>query len=85
MNPSKSGKVGAVMLGGAHVLWSVLVLFGWAQPLVDFSMWAHMVENGPSIASFDATAAVTLILVASAIGYGAGYIFSTVWHKVHRS
>ena len=82
-NTHKAGLVGAVMLGGFHVLWSVLILLGWAQPLVNFSMWAHMVESGPVFAPFDAGAALTVIVVASCIGYAVGFILSTVWNKVH--
>jgi len=73
------------MLGGAHVAWSVLVLLGWAQPLINFSMWAHMIERGVVVGPFEATAALTVIVVASAIGYGVGYIMATVWNKVHRT
>ena len=82
-NTHKAGLVGAIMLGGFHVLWSVLVFLGWAQALVNFSMWAHMVESGPVFGPFDATSALTVIVVASCIGYAVGFILSTVWNKVH--
>ncbi len=84
LNQYKSGLVGACMLGGLHVLWSVLVLLGWAQPLVNFSAWAHMVKSPPMVGPFDATAAITVIVVASCIGYGIGYAFATVKNKVYR-
>ncbi len=82
-NASKAGLVGGIFLGGMHVLWSVVVLLGWAQPLVNFSMWAHMVEKGIVIKPFEIGAALTVIVVASAIGYGVGYALSSVWNKVH--
>ena len=85
MNPKKVALVGAVMLGGWHILWSLLVLVGWAQPLVDFSMWAHMVHTAVIIGPFEVGAAVTVIVVASLVGYAVGYIVATVWNKVHRS
>ena len=85
INTHKSGLVGATMLGGLHVLWSVLVLLGWAQGLINFSSWAHMLKIAPVItASFNLTAAVTVIIVASCIGYGVGYAFATVHNKVYR-
>ena len=84
-NVSKAGLIGAIMLGGMHVLWSTLVLLGWAQPLINFSMWAHMIERGVIVKPFEATAALTVIVVASGIGYCVGYMLSTVWNKVHKA
>lgn len=83
-DPKKVGLVGGVMLGGLHVLWSLLVLLGWAQPLVEFSMWAHMARSAIIIGPFDVAAATTVIIIASLIGYGVGYMVATVWNRVHR-
>ena len=85
LNVHKSGLVGAAMLGGVHVLWSVLVFLGWAQWWINFSSWAHMLKTAPvHVGSFDGTAAVTVIVVAGCIGYGIGYAFATVHNKVYR-
>ena len=84
-NASRVALTGAILLGGVHALWSLFVLLGFAQPLINFSMWAHMIEPGVTIAPFDAQAAVTLIVVATAIGYGVGYAMATVWNKVHKA
>jgi hypothetical protein len=73
------------MFGGFHVLWSLLILLGWAQPLMSFSLWAHMVNATPNVGSFDAAAAATVIVIAAIVGYCVGYILSTVWNKVHRA
>lgn len=83
VNPSKVGLVGAVVIGGWHVLWSLLILLGWAQLLVEFSMWAHMIHIAVIIGPFDVSAAATVIIIASIIGYCVGYIIATVWNRVH--
>ena len=85
VNPGKVGLVGAVMLGGWHVAWSLLVLLGWAQAMVDFSMWAHMIHVAVVIGPFDAGAAATVIIIASIVGYCLGYIVASVWNKVHHA
>lgn len=72
----------AYLFGGLHLVWSALVLFGWAQPLANFVAWAHMLDESPQIGDFNITAAITLILVTSAIGYGIGFVGATVWQKV---
>ncbi|MDO8514167.1 MAG: hypothetical protein Q7S50_01325 [bacterium] len=82
-NPKKVGLVLGTMLGGVHVLWSLLVFLGWAQPLVNFSLWAHMVQAASVIGPFDITAAVTVVIVACLVGYAIGYAAGTVWNKVH--
>ena len=83
MNPRKVALVGAGLFGGWHVVWAAVVLLGWAQPLLDFSMWAHMIRVSFVAGPFDATAAVTMIVVASIVGYSLGYIIAVAWNKVH--
>ena len=84
IQPIKAGITVAIILGGLHFVWSILVLLGWAQPLVEFSMWAHMVQMPVTIGPFDLVAAVTVICIASCIGFAVGVVFSKVWNKVHK-
>jgi len=84
-DPNKAGQVGAVLIGGWHLIWSVLIFLGWAQPLMNFSLWAHMVHMDVVLGPFDAAAAATVIIVAAIVGYCVGYILATVWNKVHRN
>jgi nucleotide-binding universal stress UspA family protein len=35
-NPNKVGLVIGALIGGWHFVWSLLVLIGWAQPIIDF-------------------------------------------------
>ena len=35
-NPNKVGLVIAALIVGWHVVWSLLVLIGWAQPILRF-------------------------------------------------
>ena len=84
-HPKKVALVFAAMLGGVHFLWSVLIALGWAQPLLNFVMWAHMMKINVVVQPFDSTAALTLIVITSAIGYVVGYIGAIVWNKVRRA
>lgn len=83
-NPSKVGLVFGAVLGGWHLLWSVLVFLGMAQGIYDFILWAHMIRIPIAIGPFDAKAALTLVVLTSVMGYAFGYVAAWVWNRVHR-
>jgi hypothetical protein len=83
-NPNKAGLVIAALIGGWHVVWSLLVLFGWAQPIIDFIFWAHMIRSIYVVKAFDPVAALTLIVITSLFGFVFGYVGAVLWNKLHR-
>ena len=83
INPAKAGLALGGLVGGVHVVWSILIALVWAQALVNFSMWAHMVSVPVVVGQFDFTAAITVILVATAIGFVLGYAFAKIWNYLH--
>lgn len=85
INPTKTGLAVGKLFGGVHLVWSILVALGWAQAVVNFSLWAHMASFPLVIGAFDLTAAVTVILVATAVGYVLGYAFAHIWNYLHHS
>jgi hypothetical protein len=80
----KVGLVLAAVLGGWHLIWSLLVLTGVGQVLYDFILWAHMIHLAITIGPFDLTASLTLILITTIFGYVLGYIAALVWNRVHQ-
>ena len=84
-NNHKVGLVVGALLGGWHLLWSILVALGWGQPLINFVLWAHMIHLPYVVGPFDITAAVTLIVLTAVVGYILGYICAWVWNRVHRA
>jgi len=84
-NPNKVGLVFAAVVGGWHLIWAILVLLGWAQPIIDFIFWAHMIQPVYVIKLFDPAAAVSLIIVTAATGYIFGFIGAAIWNKLHRA
>ncbi|MBU6490710.1 hypothetical protein KGQ25_00890 [Patescibacteria group bacterium] len=85
LNPRRAGLAVGVFAGGAHLIWAVLVAFGWAQALVNFILWAHMMSTSYIVAPFDLTAAATLVILTTIIGYVAGDIFALIWNRMHRA
>lgn len=84
LNTSKVALTLAVLVGGGHLGWSVLVALGLAKPLLDFIFWAHMIANPYQVTGFTITKAGMLVVITSAVGYGVGWIFATVWNRVHK-
>ena len=85
LNPKKTGLAVGELVGGVHLVWAVLVALGWAQALVNFSQWAHMLSVPVVVVEpFNFTAAITVILVATAVGYILGYAFAKIWNYLHR-
>jgi hypothetical protein len=82
--PNKVGLVIAALIGGWHFVWSLLVLIGWAQPIIDFIFWAHMIKPVYFVKPFDPMAAATLIVITAAIGYFFGFFGAVIWNKLHR-
>ena len=79
----KVGLVLASVLGGWHLIWSLLVLTGVGQLLYDFILWAHMIHLAITIGPFDLLASLTLIVITTIFGYVMGWIGALIWNRVH--
>lgn len=83
-NPHKAGLALAAFLGCWHALWSALVMFGWAQPILDFIFWLHFIIPVYRIEEFAFSRALGLVLVTATLGYLFGYAFAEIWNRMHR-
>ncbi len=83
MHAHKVGLVFGSLFGGFHLLWSLLVLAGFAQPLLNFVFWAHMIQQSYTVLPFDLTAAGTLFIITALMGYVGGYVGTMVWKHFH--
>lgn len=84
INLNKAGLTVGAFLGLFHAGWSVLIVLGWAQPLLDFIFNLHMINPVYSVLDFNIITAVLLILVTSIIGYVCGVVFAALWNYLHR-
>jgi hypothetical protein len=83
-NPNKVGLVIGALIGGWHFVWSLLVGIGWAQPIIDFIFWAHMIKPVYFIKPFDPVAGGTLVVITGVIGYVFGFLGAVFWNRLHR-
>ncbi len=80
---NKVGLVVGALLGGWHLVWSVLVATGLGQALYEFILWAHMIHLSIVVGPFDLAASATLVVVTSIFGYVIGYTGAWVWNIAH--
>ena len=84
INANKVGLTFGALIGGGHLVWSVLIAIGWAQPLLNFIFTLHMIKSFIVVSSFDIMLAGTLVIITAIIGYVVGYIFSLLWNWFHQ-
>lgn len=81
VRPQSVGLVFALFLGMWHILWSLLVWLGAAQPFIDFIFRLHMITPPYRIAAFNLGTAVGLVLVTAGIGYVGGWAAGLIWNR----
>ena len=84
LNPNKAGLVFGTLLGAWHAIWAVFVVLSWAQAVVNFVFWMHMIKPVYVIGSFNFWIALILIAVTGAIGYIGGFFLAALWNWLHR-
>ena len=85
LEPHKVGVALGLFIGFWHLVWSILVLLGLAQPLINFIFWAHFFQSPFTVAPFEFERAIILVVVVSLVGYIAGSVFATIWNKLHKN
>lgn len=84
MDKNKVGLTLGALFGLGHLLWSLLVAVGLAQPLLDWDFSLHFLNNPFSVSGFSLTTAVILIVVTSVVGYVVGWAFAYLWEMVKK-
>jgi hypothetical protein len=83
IRPNAAGLVLAILLGGMHLLWAVLVAARLAQPLMDFIFRIHFIRPPYVVEEFGFGTALLLVGVTAAVGYVSGWCFAVVWNALH--
>lgn len=74
----------ALLLGGFHLFWAILVAFRWAQPVSDFLFRIHFIRPVYVIEPFQLGLAVVLVAFTTGVGSVLGWCFAALWNRLHR-
>lgn len=77
------GLILGLFLGGFHLLWSIMVALGWAQPLLNWIYSIHFLNNPFTVGAFDVVTALILVGFTFVVGYVVGFILTMLWEKMH--
>lgn len=84
LNPEKTALVVGLFTGGMHLVWSLMVAFGFAQMYLDFILGLHFLSIPVTVNPFNIVKALTLVVITGAIGYVGGWLFAMLWNKMHK-
>lgn len=82
LQPHSVGLVLGISFGLFHLVWSLLVMLGWAQGFMDFIFSLHFLSNPYVLQMFDVTKALMLVVITFIVGYVLGWVFTVVWNMM---
>lgn len=80
LEPTKTAAVLGVALGSWHGAWALLVLAGWAEPILGWILQLHFLELPVEVAPFNASTAIALVVLTTVIGFIGGFLVALAWN-----
>ena len=84
MNLFRTSLIGGLCLANIHLCWLMLVILGWAQPLLDLVFKLHMLNSPFQVQPFDYLLALGLLGITFLIGCFYGFLFYTIKRLIHQ-
>jgi hypothetical protein len=85
LHPNNVGFFFGGLMAFFHAVWALLVMVGFAQPLLDWIFWLHFLSNPIQVDMFGLTRAIMLVAFTFAVGYVSGWIGASLWNMMHHS
>lgn len=84
MNAHRLGLALGCGLGAWHLVWSLFVLFGWAEALFTWVLKLHFMRFPVTFLPFDFMTAAMLVVVTTVLGYVMGLVVGTIWNSFQK-
>ena len=81
IDKNKTGLTFGFLISFLHLVWSVFVAIGFAQPLLNFILNVHMINIPATVMPFNFVKALGLVVVTFIVGYIFGYLMAFFWNK----
>ncbi len=82
LSNTTTGLVIGAMMGGIHLLWSLLVAAGWGQAVLNFFFWMYFIKPIDLTVPFESARALTLVSISSIIGFVLGSLAARLWNRI---
>lgn len=69
-------------IAALHLLWSLIVAFGFGQAYLDWILGLHFIKNPLVVMPFDLTTMITLVVLTFIIGFILGWVGTICWNKM---
>lgn len=83
LDPNHIGLILGIFAGLMHLVWGLLVMFGFAQTVLDFAYGLHFLNNPFTTTGFSISKLVMLVIFTFIVGYIVGWVFAYIWNMVH--
>jgi len=84
LSETKTALVVGTFAGLMHAVWSLLVFLGLAEPYLNWILGLHFLSNPYVLAPFSFRTAIFLVVFTFVIGYLLGFVFATIWNRLHK-
>lgn len=74
----------SLFAGLVHLVWEIVLFLGWGQGLVDWKLSMHSLSSPFRVLPFSFGSAIGLIIMALIVGYLIGWVFASIYNKVHK-
>ncbi len=87
MQPLSKNSVGlalGLLMGLGHLGWAILVVLGWAKPLLDWVLSLHFMSFSYVMTPFSFVTALGLVVFTFICGYVVGWVLAALWNFSRR-
>ena len=84
MNRHKTAMTVSLFAGLMHLIWEVVLFLGLGQNWLNWKLSMHSLSGPLKVMPFSLGSAIGLIVMSLVGGYIIGWVFASIYNRVHR-